>query len=1249
MPNKLPKDTKDWHEDLVDACNARYRYSHFHNKKDQNSWKDALNILRESQDHIYIQKGGQKQGHVIGIPKKIKSISILQVLMNIVNEEEPVLKPEHNGLDDNNDLSVEDTKFFRDRKYRDSAYALLAAMYMNTTSMPTILYEDQIKRSARNFTDEPIDYDHRAHKFGVWKSVDTLVRPHQLVHKDSGQRPYNYSLTQTGFQFCHALFNKKFHPSKGPYVLVKPTRCQVTADGVVLPLNARAPFQYLGDGQVDNVHGLHDDFENHNNNNHMDVFRPQMPMQRTTVIVTPSHHIINNPSLSTTDVDDIREARLRRFDMNSIDEFQDESVVDMDPDIQKALQESVAAASVVAKRANVTTTTITTHQEESQGDEDLMTALALSAVEAEEDIEYGEEEYPDDEGVNYADIDNDNNDNDEEKFEIETAIAISVSESFTHDTDTCVVSSKSSSNSNSNNTRAVQVVDKNKNTSTHQSSQTSNASNASSTTRFGYFPLNLDFDLPSESESIDLTTRDSDASLHTPTPTRRSVSNRTRTRSVAQPGSVPLPLPVDLVIDLINDNELHEVTPTLSTVPVSLDTTPNRKRNRNGGTNGVTNVGNANETGNGGELFRRSSLRPPAIPKSVNVIQIDATEPRTELNRTTTSTSSSSTATSSTTTTTSTTTTYRQICLYVDNFERFNNNFYQQFYQDIRRKVESVSVSVSNGGCTVQRMKLPLGDFAWALDANTDNARLMDVLVERKCISDLVSRSSGWNAPHIRQERRLRTCGLFRSMFLIEGDHRGAGRTPGPRISNEGDLDGPDVIEMGRDFVNYIANIVARNTSGQCVRVLQTENIKHTAMLLTAISIVLDHLVHSREQDHWRQRCSQLPRIADFTTTMSRLKGREGDFKRKLKYAGVSPEFLERVCRRFGDANALQRVYRACTSDVHRALLLTELGHGGTNMDCTTLVVGEDEDDVEDPPVSPGEKDLLTDQSVLVYRTLAGEEASGHPTFRRSCSRHVVVSMSSCMDDTLKRLEGFDDSVVGEVHKSPSGRWTIIEAVGVTSSTCRRSSPIRVMVLDGMDVIEALVQAATSCTSDDIRLVEETIALINHTLLPDFIAQRMTKKSLQESNDEPPALILENLLTPTHGALGKLKLAVSRVRSGPGPGAFDNGSEELPSFVSISEQRALLDIAAAQRVETKGYDLLYLLIAMLTVKHGCQCLLSRNEKESCEMLASLINAVRKDTTFCRIYKKQSQSKQQHALAHDPIFKSLHPKYGLLLV
>jgi len=163
---KKPSGVEDWHERLLQATEARYTEYHLKNNRNKaKQWKDALNMLNRSRVKIRIPKSGANKGLVLGFPKGMNP-AVVQVLTRIVNHEEDVLLPEHEGL---RSISVTDEHVVRGRNYRDSAYAILASLYLEyqgpgVNPQPTIVAQ----RRAARFTDAVMEYDFRTGTHGAW-------------------------------------------------------------------------------------------------------------------------------------------------------------------------------------------------------------------------------------------------------------------------------------------------------------------------------------------------------------------------------------------------------------------------------------------------------------------------------------------------------------------------------------------------------------------------------------------------------------------------------------------------------------------------------------------------------------------------------------------------------------------------------------------------------------------------------------------------------------------------------------------------------------------------------------------------------------------------------------------------------------------------------------------------------------------------------------------------------------------------
>lgn len=236
---RAPRTVDDWHDRLIIAAQARHTSAVRNNNRNQNAWRDAVSALERSRVKIYVPKSGQHAGMVLGIPAGI-SQTIGQTLTKIVLGQEPVLLPEHEGRIAHD---ITDEPVVRKRNYRDSAYAILAALWLEyqgpgQNPQPTVAVQ---KRAAR-FTDHDMTYDYRTRKQGAWKAKDDLKRKHLINEERGGGGPFGgmkyYTLTLVGAKACYHMFNEIFHPSKGPYALVEPRHGTVTADGSFYPHGA---------------------------------------------------------------------------------------------------------------------------------------------------------------------------------------------------------------------------------------------------------------------------------------------------------------------------------------------------------------------------------------------------------------------------------------------------------------------------------------------------------------------------------------------------------------------------------------------------------------------------------------------------------------------------------------------------------------------------------------------------------------------------------------------------------------------------------------------------------------------------------------------------------------------------------------------------------------------------------------------------------------------------------------------------
>ncbi len=126
---------------------------------------------------------------------------------------------------------VTQTDFIARRRYRDSAYSILAALYEEYQGpMENMQKTEQVKTRAKNFTDYEMDFDPSTGRHGAWKAKDELVRQGYVCEGKAGGCK-TYCLSGTGARICNTLFKEIFHPSRGEYTLVEPLHGRVDARG----------------------------------------------------------------------------------------------------------------------------------------------------------------------------------------------------------------------------------------------------------------------------------------------------------------------------------------------------------------------------------------------------------------------------------------------------------------------------------------------------------------------------------------------------------------------------------------------------------------------------------------------------------------------------------------------------------------------------------------------------------------------------------------------------------------------------------------------------------------------------------------------------------------------------------------------------------------------------------------------------------------------------------------------------------
>lgn len=258
----------DWHPRLLVALEARYQLALRQNRNNQNTLRQALEALRRSTKPVHVQKGGNNKGMIRGLPAAINA-GVQQLIFRIIKGEEPVVPAGFDPDDINEDghngearlrkrplsADVRNDTTYKRRKYRDSIYAILAALWEGYNgAMGRELFTKEVQRRAARYCDMEIEYDWRTGRHGVWKAKDGLIANGYVLERRQHLNQKFYYLTERGAQLCFLLFNDKFHPSHGDYPLVEPrarpfTREEIFGGGGAVAAPPAAPLPVGGGGQ----------------------------------------------------------------------------------------------------------------------------------------------------------------------------------------------------------------------------------------------------------------------------------------------------------------------------------------------------------------------------------------------------------------------------------------------------------------------------------------------------------------------------------------------------------------------------------------------------------------------------------------------------------------------------------------------------------------------------------------------------------------------------------------------------------------------------------------------------------------------------------------------------------------------------------------------------------------------------------------------------------------------------------------
>lgn len=229
--SRLPQGCDDWGARLVQHASAQFAVATRENRQSQNHWQKALKMLQEVTRPIFLNK--KNTGDPMNLPAGL-NIKVRDNLVQVMRRQAPCLSL-GDSANTHEPVPLQETTFFKNRNYKDSAYFLMASMYELTRVQDTKLTKQTILRpEAKQHLREdiPLDFDYRTGKQGAWKAMAGLVDDGFVSQARGFGVNHLHWLTKLGYRMCHLLFHvKDFGDGPRP----RPNGCHVTKDGDVLP------------------------------------------------------------------------------------------------------------------------------------------------------------------------------------------------------------------------------------------------------------------------------------------------------------------------------------------------------------------------------------------------------------------------------------------------------------------------------------------------------------------------------------------------------------------------------------------------------------------------------------------------------------------------------------------------------------------------------------------------------------------------------------------------------------------------------------------------------------------------------------------------------------------------------------------------------------------------------------------------------------------------------------------------------
>lgn len=435
--------------------------------------------------------------------------------------------------------------------------------------------------------------------------------------------------------------------------------------------------------------------------------------------------------------------------------------------------------------------------------------------------------------------------------------------------------------------------------------------------------------------------------------------------------------------------------------------------------------------------------------------------------------------------------------------------------------------------------------------------------------------------------------------MLVEGEFWTAHAMKARVSSHQGnkDLERPDAMSDDNktaDLMRYISGIICRNFGKNIVYPVITPSTASSTLLFVVITDVIKNHMISYDQNR-----PTYAKLKFHLENAKKITERRKEFLKSLKDLICSEDAIGRVSRRFSDMNSLLSAYSICKTEKNASMLLSDLSYGGSNMDSPKFQFDLNPNEILDLKQSSEsiwaqvQQEGKRNNRIVISKSSSSSSALFATLPNRKTVALAFNGMQKVVDNQFDKV-----SIIPKEDES-----TISWATVVTSSDERSSTPLVIIVLSGVEIVELWAKAFDMLedpATKEIDVVRVAFQLIESNFSSDL------NDAIDDTKSEGGQIVIliDNLGTGSgvKGAVGKLQRFHSMsTRQQPGAAPSPAATQ-----ICMGEDREHFSMNASQYITMKASYMVHCFTTIGVFEHQYQIIPTSGGDELSNYISILI-------------------------------------------